>query len=241
MKRVSLAGLSPSGDRIDIVGEAYRHLAVVLRVAPGERIIGADGRGRTYLVRVESVADGRITGRIEAFGEGAGESPLRLTLIQAIPRGGRMEMLVQKAVELGVRRIVALVCRHSVARPSGETERLRRWRRVADEAVAQCRRAMAPELVGPIALADYLALPGASTRLMLHPADDAVALGDLPEASPGEADVLVGPEGGFSGPEVNLCRARGFVPVTLGPRILRSETAGIAAAAILQHLWGDLG
>jgi 16S rRNA (uracil1498-N3)-methyltransferase len=241
MKRVNLGRISPQGERIEIVGEAYRHLATVLRVTPGEQIAGTDGQGRSYLVRVDTVGGGSISGTIEAVGEGVGESPLRLTLVQAIPRGGRMEVLVQKAVELGVHRIVALICRHSVVRPSGETERMRRWQRVAAEAVAQCRRSVAPELVGPIDLAGYLTLPASPARIVLHPSPDACTFGDLPEASPGAAEVLVGPEGGLSSEEVVLCRAGGFVPVTLGTRIVRSETAGIAATAILQHRWGDLG
>ncbi len=242
MKRINLDEWRLEGDRIILLGATAHRASHVLRVRRGESVTGTDGRGRIYSFEVSAVFPDRVEGLARLVETGANESPLKITLAQAVPKGSRMDLVIQKATELGVTRIVPLISRRGVVRPVGEPgSRLARWERIAAEAVAQSRRAQAPRIDMPTSLEAFLGSPVAPLRLLLQPEAGAASLGSIPRPASPEVDLIVGPEGGLDAGEVTACRRAGYVPVSLGPRILRSETAGIAALAILQHLWGDVG
>jgi 16S rRNA (uracil1498-N3)-methyltransferase len=227
---------------IIVTGEEHHHLARVLRAHPGDAITLFDGAGAEIGARVTRV--GRDETELAAVAEGgsrpaAGSAETSLVLLTAVPRGGRMDFLVQKSVELGVSRIVPVIATRSVARP--EPARRARWEKIAREAARQCGRADVPAVDAPAALAFALAAPDLpARRLVLSPNEAGRSLrASLPDRA--ATALLVGPEGGFAADEADAARAAGFVPVSMGPRILRVETAAIVAVALAAEAFGALG
>ena len=209
-------------------------------------MIAADGTGHDYTVRLERVGEGEATGTILGVATPAVESPLPITLVQGIPKGDKMELIVRAATELGVARVVPALTERTIVRlePARWRERARRWQRVAKEAAKQSRRAVIPEVEAPGPLDAALGRAAdAVLRLCLWEgeAPPLARILDSLDAPPATAAVLVGPEGGLGRDEVVRARARGWQVASMGPRILRTETAGPALIAILQHRWGDLG
>ena len=198
-----------------------------------------DGRGGEYLAHIQRIERERVVAELASWQDIERESPLAVTLVQALQAGEKMDFTIQKAVELGVRDIVPVESRRSVLRLSGEraAKRVAHWQGVAASACEQCGRNQVP-LVAPLEkLENWLARPADGVlRLMLAPDADA-ALVDLPPAS--AVQLLIGAEGGLDPQEVLAAKQAGFRPVHMGPRVLRTETAGLAAMAILQALWGD--
>jgi 16S rRNA (uracil1498-N3)-methyltransferase len=221
-------------------GEEHHHLARVLRARPGDAVTLFDGAGGEAQARVLRV------GRAET--ELAIDSPRRpdvaaagtaLVLLTAVPRGGRMDFLVQKCSELGVSRIVPVIASRSVARP--EPGRRARWEKIAREASRQSGRADVPAVAAPVALAAALAapeLPG--RRLLLSPEAGGRSLRSLMPDRAATA-LLIGPEGGFAPAESEAARAAGFQLVSLGSHILRVETAAIVAVALALDAMGAMG
>lgn len=234
------AALTP-GARVPLPEAAMRHLVQVLRMGTGARVRVFDGRG------IEVAAQLEVTGKrdacvvvLEALAP-TPEPALGVTLAQAVSKGDRMDYTLQKAVELGVSAIVPLVSARSVVRLDAERQdrKLEHWAGVIASACEQCGRATLPELRPLQPLEAWLAqAPAEGLRLTLDP----LAARGLRECQPdGAVTLLVGPEGGLSPEEITHAKARGFEGVRLGPRVLRTETAGVAALAALQALWGDLG
>ena len=216
------------------------HLLRVLRLRRGAALTLFNGRGGEYAAELIGVDKSRALLRVGAHAALERESPLQLTLLQGAARGERMDFIVQKATELGVQRIVPLACEFSVLRldAASRQRRVEHWRAVAIAACEQCGRNRIPE-IGPIGnLAEVCAGGGAELRLMLLPR----APESLAALATGlrSAALLVGPEGGLSDREQLLALHSGFRACRLGPRILRTETAPLAALATLQALAGDL-
>ena len=232
------AALSP-GAHIELPEPVARHAVRVLRLPPGAPMVLFDGRGGEYLAHIQRIERERVVAELASWQEVERESPLAVTLVQALQAGEKMDFTIQKAVELGVRDIMPVESRRSVLRLSGEraAKRVAHWQGVAASACEQCGRNQVP-LVAPLEkLENWLARPAdASLRLMLAPDADE-ALVDLPPAS--AVQLLIGAEGGLDPQEVLAAKQAGFRPVRIGPRVLRTETAGLAALAILQALWGD--
>jgi len=220
--------------------QAMKHLTRVLRLHPGAPVQVFDGRGNEHAATLLSGDAGpflRLSGPIGT----PSESPLRICLLQGISRGERMDLVIQKATELGVAEIRPVATKRSVVRLDRQRagRRLEHWRGVVVAACEQCGRATLPRLDSPADLEVALdMLPAAATRWMLD------AQGDSPSATrtvaPGGVVLLVGPEGGLTEAEKSRARDRGFAPLRLGPRVMRTETAAIAAIATAQALWGDL-
>ena len=243
MRRFTLAPDRVVDGRVTFDPDESRHIARVLRLRPGDMIVATDGAGADYTVRLERVGEA-TTGTVMATVSGAPESPLRITLVQGVPKGDRMELIVRAATELGVARVQPALCERTVVRlePGRWRERARRWQRVAREAAKQCGRAVIPAVEPPRPLADCLA--GVQADLALCPWEGGgTPLREVLSTSiePRTAVVVVGPEGGLAEAEVQSAGAAGLRVVSLGPRILRTETAGPAVVAILQMRFGDLG
>lgn len=217
------------------------YLAHVLRLQRGDEVVAFNGRG---VERRASVTALMRRGAELALREpltALPETSFELTLLQALPKNDAMDWVVQKATELGVRRIVPVQSEFSVVRLDAERgeRRLEHWRRIARSACEQCGRHAPPDIESPSALALAVsALPDAAVRLALDP-ESGIGLGH-DRLAPAAAVVAVGPEGGFGAEDWQVLDASGFDRVALGRRILRAETAAVAVCAIVQSLWGDL-
>ena len=244
MRRFTLPPEQLAGGRVTFDAGESRHLARVLRLRPGDSVIATDGAGRDYTVRLESVGEA-ATGTVIAEAAGVAASPLAVTLIQGVPKGDKMEAIVRAATELGVARVRPALCERTIVRleASRWRERARRWQRIAREAAKQCGRAVIPEVETPRPLGEWLALgEQADLALCLWEGGGTPLAAVLAAAvAPRSVVLVIGPEGGLAATEVEAARAQGFTVASLGPRILRTETAGPALVAIVQSRFGDLG
>ncbi|WP_251975763.1 16S rRNA (uracil(1498)-N(3))-methyltransferase [Salinicola avicenniae] len=232
------ASLVAGGDVVLPEGPA-RHVALVLRLREGAALSLFDGEGHEATATLVEVGRKRVVARIGSVEAGRGESPLAVHLGQAISKGDRMDYAIQKAVELGVAAITPLYVEHGDVRLKGEREakKLAHWQGVAASACEQCGRATVPPVHPPRTLAAWLGERDETLRLVLHPAtDQRWQEGEAPAT----AALLIGPEGGLSDTEVTAARTADFLPLTLGPRILRTETAPVVALTLLQYHFGDL-
>jgi len=230
-----------ASDRLfELPAEPALHVARVLRAREGDAIVLFNGDGREFEAVVDSVRGSRVAVAIRQARSVDRESPLELNLVQCVPRGDRMDWIVQKATELGVARIVPVLSQRSVVRLEGKQaeSKAAHWRAVAASACEQCGRNRLPAVDAPRPLVDYLgASAAAGLRLVLDPA----AEGGGPVWTAGTAiEIAVGPEGGFTAEESDAMRVTGYAGVALGPRILRAETAAVAAVAWLQTRFGDM-
>jgi 16S rRNA (uracil1498-N3)-methyltransferase len=228
------------GRDFELDESAAHHLARVLRMRPGDDVVLFDGTGGEHRGTVRTVDRSVVRVRLEAFDPVERESQLPVGLAQVVSAGERMELTVQKAVELGVAWIQPLSARRAKVRLAGERaeRRVTHWQRVASAACEQCGRNRVPRVHPLLDFPDWLAeITPVPQRLMLDPAAER----RLSAAGPlsGEVILLAGGESGFAPEEADLAVQRGFVPVSLGPRVLRTETAGLAALAAIQALWGD--
>lgn len=216
------------------------HALKVLRLHNGDPLILFDGRGGEYVGCI--VEAGRtLRVRLDEWREVDREPPLPVTLVQALPGSDKMDWIVQKAVELGVAVIQPVQAKRSVVRLSGERaeKRVAHWQQVAISACEQSGRNRVPEIREILDLGHYLAQSPADneTRMLLSP-HEGVSLSTLPRPS-GPLMLLIGPEGGFEEGEEAAARSVGFQGMRLGPRVLRTETAGLAALAAIMAVWGD--
>lgn len=229
-----------AGSELELPAEASNHLRV-LRLAVGNPLTLFNGRGGEYPAELIALDKRQARVRLGEFLDREAESPLRLTLIQGVSKGDRMDYTFQKAVELGVQRIVPVFTERSVVQLDGErlAKREEHWRGVMASACEQCGRNRLPELLPALPLARAWDRLGEGLKLVLDPGAER----GLRALQPAGSDValLVGPEGGLTDAEVATALHHGFTGVRLGPRILRTETAGVAALAALQVLAGDLG
>lgn len=231
-----------AGATVRLDERAATHLARVLRMKVGDGLRVFDGRGAEHVATIHAIAGTRVELAVGAAHPPTPESPLEITLTQGVSRGERMDYALQKATELGVARIAPVLCERSVVKldPAQAAARHEHWRGVVSAAAEQCGRATLPALVPPRRLAEHLAATqgaGGTLRAVLLP--DASA---GPAALPGDLraiELLIGPEGGLSDEEERLAVGVGYRPLRLGPRVLRTETAPVAALAVLQQLYGD--
>ncbi len=228
------------GATVELAAEASHHALKVLRVGAGDTAILFDGRGGQWRAALHP-AGKLLRATLNEFDDTDCEAPLALTLVQGLPASDKMDWVVQKAVELGVRSIQPVAAKRSVIRLSGEraTRRVEHWRNIAVAACEQSGRNRIPEVAAILDLPQYLGLAAQDNALRFVCAPGATgSLRDLkPPAVP--VSLLVGPEGGFDEGELLAARAAGFHPIGLGPRVLRTETAGLGAVAAMMALWGD--
>ncbi|MGI9246832.1 MAG: 16S rRNA (uracil(1498)-N(3))-methyltransferase [Steroidobacteraceae bacterium] len=241
LTRVHVDSALQSDTDLELPEAAAYHVGKVLRLREGALIAAFDVSGHDFNCEMMSVKGDRVVVRVGARTPGIAESPLRITLVQAVSRGERMDWTLQKATELGVQAIVPVLSARSVVRlDEKQSERkLRHWQAIVAVACEQCGRSVVPEVRAPLELSRYLA-SGAreGQRLVLSPTGPA-SLAGLHSLGT-RVELLIGPEGGLDDAELARAADAGYSPVRLGPRVLRTETAGIVALTVLQALWGDL-
>lgn len=240
--RIHVPAALHAGDVLQLPEQAGEHLARVLRLEAGHPLILFSGDGAEYDARLAALAKRGVTAEVGARREVSRESPLPLTLVQGVARGEKMDWILQKATELGVARIVPVITERTEVRLDEErgSRRLAHWAQVIASACEQCGRNVLPEILAPQKLMHYCASLGET--------DTNARFALLPEADTGPRDIgplphgallLIGPEGGLSDHDIAVARNGGFRGLRLGPRILRTETAGLAAIAALQAIAGD--
>ncbi len=240
--RVHVDGALSPGAQVRLEAAAAAHVTRVLRLGVGDAVTLFNGDGADYPARISAVGRGTVEAEVTGRNAARAESPLAVTLVQGIARTERMNLVLQKATELGVATIRPVATARSVVRldAAGGARKLEHWRGIAIAACEQCGRARVPEVAEPVTLAAHLAAPTrAARRLLLTPeAESSLAAG---ASGADSIELLVGPEGGLDEGEREAALAAGYRACRLGPRILRSETAAIAALAVLQSVAGDLG
>jgi len=238
MRRFFAPDADASEGTLELDAEQSSHLVSVLRLKEGERIAVFDGAGHEFECRIAKASKSgtllSVTGRIDPPSP---ESPLRLTLALSLLKNDKFDLVVQKAVELGVSRLVPVETERSDVPIKGAEKRLDRWRKISVEASKQCGRALLMEVSSPVVFSDLLeGIEGPSVMFTERSG------GPLREVAVSDSmTVMIGPEGGWTDEEIQAAESSGAALVTLKGRILRAETAAITAAALIQHLFGDLG
>jgi 16S rRNA (uracil1498-N3)-methyltransferase len=231
---------------VRITGEKAHYLATVLRCKAGEDIIIFNGMGASYKARLKTIEKREVVAEIIGAVNENTESPLNIVLFQGLLKGEKMDLVIQKTSELGVNEIVPVITERSQIR---ETKKIGRWRKIAEDASRQSGRPAVPEIREPISFRDILsdnspyALSFKTAGCLIFWEEGVCGLAQIKRSvrAPRELMIAVGPEGGFTKNEAAEAESKGFVVVSLGNRILRAETAAIAATAIVQFLFGDLG
>jgi len=257
MIRIFLSPEQLVSDKISITGDQARHLALVLRARPGDPVTIFDGRGFKYICTILQSHKKEVTAECISKEPYSSESPVLITLAQGLAKGDKMDYIVQKSTELGVTRIIPLITERSQVR---HTEKTGRWRRIALSASQQSGRSKVPDIDEPVSIDEFFSRhitpsarsgmeemkgvkPGTTANIIFseeHKKQNLkqilTGLGNVSHIT-----LLIGPEGGFSIDEVSTAVAKGFIEVSLGPRILRTETAPLSALSIIQYELGDAG
>jgi 16S rRNA (uracil1498-N3)-methyltransferase len=245
LTRIYLDAPLSSGALVELPKESGTHLARVLRARAGDSLILFNGDGGEYAAVIDSVRGNKVHAAVGSRSEPKIESGLYITLIQSVARGEKMDFIVQKATELGVARIVPVISQHSVVRLEAEQARSKQahWQAVAASACEQCGRVRLPQVDMPQPLLNYLGQPPVAgiKRFVLEPPQHGAPGGTavVPDTV-GAAELAIGPEGGFAPEELEAFALTGFERMALGPRVLRTETAALAAVTWLQIVRGDL-
>lgn len=241
LNRIFCDGPLATGATVPLSSAGAYHVARVLRMRAGAPLIVFDGSGLDYPAEIVQVDGDEVTVHLRNQTPGTAESPLRITLVQGVSRGERMDWTLQKATELGAAAIAPVLTSRSVVRLD-EKQAARKqahWRGIVIGACEQCGRSRVPAVSAPVSLRDYFAnVRKDGMRLVLSPSAPASLTGIA--SLPSKVDLLIGPEGGLDDEEVSAAQKAGFMPVRLGPRVLRTETAAVVALTVLQALWGDL-
>jgi 16S rRNA (uracil1498-N3)-methyltransferase len=242
------------GPRVALTGEQAHQISRVLRLKIGDRVVLLDGAGHEYRVRLDDVRSSAVTGDVDDVRASRPEPRLQVTLYQALVLRDRFETVMQKGTEVGVSRFVPVWCERSAV-PRGDqidAKRLERWRRIVTEAAEQCERGRVPEILPPVRFTEALeqAAGGPALLALERETERSLQAGlraaldqrltDNDGKSTASLGLLVGPEGGFSSTEVAAAREAGVITVSLGPRILRTETAGPVLAALALYEAGDM-
>ena len=239
--------IRPTDQTFLIDGPDNRHITNVLRLGPGDTIGLLDGRGMEYVAAIEAVLPQGTRVRIVSAQPSQTESPVMLTVAQALLKDRKMDRIVRQLTELGVSAWLPFFSQRSVPKPDPRklTARGERWKRISREAVKQCRRGKVVDIRPAVSFGEMLGQGKRCDLRLIFWENEAQPLAPgsgLPHPGPfRRIFAAVGPEGGFSADEIEAARAAGFITAGLGPRILRADTAAVAAASLLQYLYGDLG
>lgn len=247
MRRFFIEQTKITSTKIFITGSDAAHIKKVLRMKSGDRIGLFDGRGFEYEARIENLLAGSVEVSITKRFLSASESPVQIIVAQALLKDKKMDILARQLTEIGITKLIPFTSIRSVPRPDKKrlSERRKRWEKIAIEALKQCRRGHVTEIGETITFNDVIKIDDECDLKIVFweneskPISDAVQ--QVHDRHYRKILAVLGPEGGFSEKEIEDARACGFVTASLGPRILRAETAAVAACTILQYLFGDMG
>lgn len=237
---------SIEGQKAVIQGDDVKHIYKVLRLDVGDKIIINNSQGQEYLGSIEDINKSSVTVNLLDAVEKNAESNLQIDLYQGLPKSSKMDYIVQKATEIGVNSIIPIITERVVVKSDlGEFKKTDRWKRIALEACKQCKRTVIPEVKGPIAFDDLIDnLKGYDLIVVPYENKELYGIKKMCKSIKDEVKsvaIVIGPEGGFEEEEIKTMESIGAHIVTLGPRILRTETAGIVTVSLLQYELGDLG
>lgn len=227
--------------KVTITGPDVNHIRNVLRMKPGEEILVSSGQGRDFHCRITEIGSEAVEVEILSVDEEGCELPARLYLFQGLPKQEKMELIIQKAVELGAYQVIPVATRRSVVKLDEKkaAAKVSRWNSIAESAAKQSKRSLIPEVTRVMTVKEALDY-GKSLDVKMIPYENAKGMAAtkavVKQIRPGmEAGIFIGPEGGFEETEVQAAKDAGFEPVSLGKRILRTETAGLAALSIIMY------
>ena len=228
------------GDLLHVEGQDAAHIRLSLRMSVGDRVTLCDGKGYDYDTVIDAVSEREVTLRVCAIECSQSEPSVQVTVYQGYPKGDKLELIIQKAVELGAARIVPVVTSRSIAKPGDKADKKQaRWQQIADEAAGQCGRGILPEVSAPLTFAQALAEMRGQKLLGLYEAGGQ-PLSSVVDRDAGDLVLFIGPEGGISPDELQKLQEVGGTVISLGRRILRCETAPLAALAAVMTLTGNL-
>ncbi len=227
---------------ISIIGDDVKHIKKVLRLREGEEIEVCDGCGEDFECKIESLSDDVVRAEILKRYPNTAEAPIELCVYQGMPKNDKMDYIVQKCVELGVCRIVPVITKRAVSIPRDTEKKTARWQRISDEAAKQCGRGILPKVENTMNFADAIKAMSDEDALSLMPYEcekEGSLSAILGSTDKKKINVFIGPEGGFDETEVEKAKCAGIHTVTLGPRILRTETAPLAVCSAIMYELGD--
>jgi 16S rRNA (uracil1498-N3)-methyltransferase len=251
MPRIYLPALSVTDNRIILAGEKAHYLSAVLRCKKGDELIVFDREGKCVVSVIEKADKREVIAKVLRHFPCDSESPLHITLVQGLLKGEKMDWVIQKSTELGVREIIPVITERSQVR---ETRKTARWRKIAEEASRQSGRSVVPLVYEPVGLKEFLEGNGPVWHgdakgfifwedggVLLNEAIKKISVSPGPPFTVSPVHLFIGPEGGFTHEEVVLAEEKGFQAISLGRRILRAETAALSAVVLVQFLLGDMG
>jgi 16S rRNA (uracil1498-N3)-methyltransferase len=241
MHRFFTGSINEYEKSISITGEDVNHIKNVLRLSVGDEVIISDGRGRDYISTLSSISDGEVVADIVDICDTAAELPADITLFQGVPKGDKMELIIQKAVELGAYQIIPVAMKRSVVKLDEKKaqNKIKRWQAIAESAAKQSKRGIIPNVHMPVTMKEALEI-AKDLDVKLLPYEQAEGMEYtrkvISQIKPGESiGIFVGPEGGFDDKEVEAATNAGFKSITIGKRILRTETAGFTMLSWLLY------
>ncbi|GIP39590.1 ribosomal RNA small subunit methyltransferase E [Paenibacillus sp. J31TS4] len=251
MQRYFVPAQQMKADVVHITGDDAHHLTRVMRAKPGDEVIAANGADREVLVRIREIEKEAVVADIVEERPLSGESPVTVWIAQSLPKGDKMETVIQKGTEVGAARFLPFLSERTVVQYDArkEAKRLDRWRKIAKEAAEQAHRSRIPEVEAPLSWKELLALAGqADLALLCYEKEEGRSFKEwlraqfAPPAGPAQTVlVVIGPEGGFTEREAEEAQAAGCRTVSLGSRILRTETAALVALTCIMYETGEMG
>lgn len=226
-------------DTVTVTGPDVNHIKNVLRMKPGEEVLISNGVDNDYVCKLQTITAEAVTAEIVSITEGGTELPVKFFLFQGLPKSDKMELIIQKAVELGIYQVIPVETRRTVVKLDAKKEdaKVRRWNAVSESAAKQSKRQIIPEVTGVMTFREALKYAEGFDKNMI-PFEHAEGMADTKAYFAGirpgmSCGIFIGPEGGFEDEEISQASAAGVKPVTLGKRILRTETAGLAVLSVL--------
>jgi 16S rRNA (uracil1498-N3)-methyltransferase len=246
MQRYFVEPNAIGSDLVTITGDDVKHIVRVMRMEAGDEVIVCDGRGQAYRVELTDLGDKAVIGRIVEPLHDEVESKVKITLAQGLPKGDKMELIVQKGTEVGISAFIPLDMKRCIVQydHKKEAKRRERWEKIAKEAAEQAHRTIIPEVTEGKTFKQWmLTLNEYDLVIVPYEAEKAKGIREVLGSHPNVENicVLIGPEGGIASEEIDTALAAGAIPVTLGPRIMRTETAGLVAATCVLYHYDQMG
>jgi len=245
MRRFFIDPAEISKDKPVIDGQEAHHITAVFRLKPDDQIILVDGSGFEYKARIINAGKHQVVVCVLEKYAALTESPIKISVGQGYLKDKKMDMLIRHLTEIGITQWAPMLTEYSVPQPDKKRNdpRIQRWEVIAREAVKQCGRTLTPEIISPISFDEAISHSvDMDLKIIFYENENRPFIQTMPKSDSRPSDImaLFGPEGGFSEKEVELARRAGFVTASLGPRIMRAETASIAACTLIQHIFGDM-